>query len=98
MKKLLIALVALVAGMLCGLCASAQTVAVTADTGYVRVSASGTNMYIKKQLVDVETQMNDVIIRWSTTKYVQYPYTAFTTPSGGSAIIVANKIALYLNK
>lgn len=74
-----------------------MSVSVTNNTGTILVSDGNANTYIKKQLVTVGTNGNNVVISWYRVHYITFPYTDFTAPTGASASAVANAIGAFLN-
>lgn len=74
-----------------------MSVSVTNRTGSILVSDGNSNTYIKKQLVSVETNGNNVVIRFHKIHYISFPYDQYTAPTGASASAVASAISAFLN-
>ena len=97
MKKIFIIIFAFV--FIC--CAPSLDIQVT-DGGdnTLKINTGAVIAYPNKQQVWVHAQGNNVRVSWgnNTSKdFIMYDYTAYTNPSGASAIIVAQKISVLIN-
>ena len=72
-------------------------VAVTNNTGTVKIDDGGSQTYVKKEKVSVQVNGNYVQIYFDKVNYFQDLYNNFTAPAGGSAAAVAAAIAVFLN-
>jgi hypothetical protein len=72
-------------------------VAVTDNNGTIKIDDGNSQWYIKKQKCAVSTQGDNVIIRVDSVHYASYPYTIFSTPTGGSASSIAAQIEVFLD-
>jgi len=74
-----------------------MAVTVADEGGTISIDDGNAITYVAKDKVFIEAVGNNVRVGWDNVHYIEFPYTDFTAPSGGSAAVVAAAIEVFLD-